>query len=141
MSRKMNSDTTNQIIEYLKDNTLSSSKEIYDGLKGLIGYATVKRILNKLSSENLVNTEGKGKATRYKLSSSHKLLYPIDLNQYFEKEQDERQIKNNFNFTLITDVLNNVSLFTDDEKQRIEALHKKFTDNISHLSSSAYNKE
>ncbi|HZY36403.1 MAG TPA: Fic family protein [Mucilaginibacter sp.] len=137
----MRNDLTAQILDQLKDHPLQSSKEIHDGLKGSIGYATVKRILNTLSSENLISTDGKGRATRYKLSPSYELLSPIDLNQYFEREQDERQIKNNFNFTLITDVLSNINLFTDEEKQRTDALHKKFTDNILHLSTSAYSKE
>jgi len=137
----MKNDLSRQILDYLKVAPLQSSKEIHAGLDESIGYATVKRILNKLNSENLVSTEGNGKATRYKLSPSFELLYPIDLNQYFEKEQDERQINNNFNFILITDILSEVNLFTQQENQRIEILHKRFTDNISHLSQSAYNKE
>src|SRR5258708_26316962 len=137
----MKTDTTDSILAYIKAHPLQSSKEIHDGVEESIGYATVKRVLNRLCSDNLVNAEGKGKATKYVISPSYQLLYPIDLNQYFEKEQDERQIKNSFNFTLFTDVLNNAKLFTEEEEQRLEALHSKFTDNISHLSSSAFNKE
>lgn len=137
----MKADTTNSILEYIKTHPLQSSKEIHDGLKGLAGYATVKRVLNKLLSDDLVNTEGKGKATRYIISPSFQVLYPIGLAQYFEKEQDERQIKSSFDFELITGVLSHVSLFTDEENQRISALQSKFTDNVSHLSQSAYNKE
>jgi len=137
----MKASTTDSILEYIKIHPLQSSKEIHDGLGGSIGYATVKRVLSKLLLENLVNTEGKGKATRYVISSSYQLLYPVDLNQYFEKEQDERQIKSSFDFDLITAVLNQIQLFTSEEKQRVEALQSKFTDNVSHLSPSAYNKE
>ena len=137
----MKNDTAGNILGFIKDHPLRSSKEIHDGLNESIAYATVKRILNKLSSDSLVSTEGKGKATKYRLSSSYGLLYPIDLNQYFEKEQDERQIKNNFNFELITDILRNVELFTAEEQQRIELLHSRFTEHISNLSAAAYNKE
>jgi Fic family protein len=137
----MKTDNTDSILAYINANPMHSSKEIHDGLNGVIAYATVKRLLNKLYSNDLISTEGKGKATKYAISPSYELLYPIDLNQYFEKEQDERQIKGSFNFALITDVLNRVKLFTEDEEQRIEALHSKFKDNISHLSPSAYNKE
>ncbi|MDR3693375.1 Fic family protein [Mucilaginibacter sp.] len=134
-------DTTESVLKYLIEQPLSSSKELHDGLNGVIGYATVKRVLNKLSAEQLISTEGKGKATKYLLSPSYELLYPIDLNEYFKKEQDERQIKNSFNFILITGVLSNVKLFTVDEEHHLEALHAKFKDNISHLSTAAYNKE
>jgi len=65
----------------------------------------------------------------------------IALDKYFEKEQDERQIKNNFDIDLISGVLSQASLFTAEEKQRIAALQSKFTENVSHLSQSAYNKE
>ncbi len=137
----MKSDANDSILEYIEANPLKSSKEIHDGFNATIGYATVKRILNKLRLDGLVNTEGKGKATKYVISSSFRLLYPNNLDQYFEKEQDERQIKNNFDFELITDILNNAKVFTTEEEKRIEALHLKFSDNVSHLSPSAYNKE
>ena len=137
----MKTNTTDSIIEYIKNSSLQSSKEIHDGLKGSIGYATLKRMLSKLLSDDLVKTEGKGKATRYVISQSFQVLHPIDLDQYFEKEQDERQIKSNFDFDLISGVLTHVQLFTVEEKQRIETLQSKFTDNVSHLSPSAYNKE
>ncbi|HWZ02947.1 MAG TPA: Fic family protein [Mucilaginibacter sp.] len=133
--------TTESVLKHVIDHPLSSSKDVYDGLNGTIGYATVKRVLNKLSVEQLISTEGKGKATKYRVSPLYELLYPIDLNEYFEKEQDERQIKNSFNFTLITGVLSSVKLFTADEEHHLEALHTKFKDNISHLSTAAYNKE
>jgi len=135
------SDTTENVLKYVIDHPLSSSKEIHDGLDGAIAYATVKRLLNKLSVEQLISTEGKGKATKYLASPSYELLYTIDLNEYFKKEQDERLIKNSFNFTLITGVLGSVKLFTADEEHHLEALHTKFKDNISHLSTAAYNKE
>jgi len=79
----MMSDTADNILAYVKDHASRSSKEIYDGLNGTIGYATVKRVLNKLRSDNLVSTEGKGKGTKYVISAAYELLYSIDLNQYF----------------------------------------------------------
>ena len=137
----MASNTSEDILTFIKEHHLSSSKQIYDGLNRTISYASVKRTLNKLCQEQLVIIEGKGKGTKYALSQAYELLYIIDLDQYFEKEQDERQIKDNFNFTLITNILSDVTLFTADEEQHINTLHLKFKDNISHLSPAAYNKE
>jgi Fic family protein len=137
----MITDTTSEVFSYIKDYPSRSSKEIYDGLNGIMGYATIKRILKKLVSDELVATEGKGKGTKYVISPSYELLYSVDLNKYFEKEQDEREIKGGFNFTLITGVLKRAKLFTHDEERRIEALQLKFKDNIAHLSPAVYNKE
>jgi Fic family protein len=133
--------TSNKILSFVKEHPLNSSKTIYDGLHGALSYATVKRVLNKLCSDNLLNIEGKGKSTKYVISPSYEITYSINLNQYFEKEQDERQIKNSFNFTLIADILGGVKLFTADEERYLEALHAKFKNNIAHLSASLYNKE
>jgi Fic family protein len=137
----MKANTTDSILDYIKTHPLQSSKEIHDGLRGSIGYATVKRVLGKLLLDNLLKTEGKGKATKYAISSSYQLLYRIDPDQYFGKEQDERQIKSSFDFDLIGGVLNQVQLFTREEEQRIAALQSKFTDNVSHLSQAAFSKE
>jgi Fic family protein/predicted transcriptional regulator len=137
----MKVNATDSILNYIKAHPLQSSKEIHDGLEGSIGYATVKRVLTKLLSDDLIKTEGKGKATKYAISSSYQLLYPVHLNQYFEKEQDEREIKSNFDFDLITGLLTQVRLFTAEEEQRIADLQSKFADNVSHLSPTAYSKE
>jgi hypothetical protein len=134
-------DNTSNILAYIKDHPLRSSKEIHDGLGDAIGYATVKRILSKLVSGDLIGIEGKGKGTKYVVSPFYELLYSVDLNKYFEKEQDERQINHGFNHSLINNVLTRAKLFTEDEERRIEALQLKFKENISHLSPAAYNKE
>ena len=71
----MKSATTYSILEYIKDHPLQSSKEIYEGLKGSPGYATVKRALSTFLSDDLVKTEGRGKTTKYVISPSFQLQY------------------------------------------------------------------
>ncbi len=130
-----------KILEFIKENTLFSSKEIYDGIASEIGYSTVKRILSQLISENLIIPEGKGKARKYAISPAYELFYPIDVKLYFEKEIDERKIKDSFNLSLINDVLSKVKLFTAEELQNLTNLQKQFKANISELSESEYTKE
>lgn len=130
-----------QIILFIKEHPSCSSKEIHEHLKADIGYATVKRMLSKLILESLVISEGKLKGTKYFLSPSCELLYPIDVEAYFKEEVDERQIRDGFNLTLISDVLNKVTLFTDAETQHLKMLHQEYQNNISHLSPAAYAKE
>lgn len=129
------------ILEYIKKHPLQSSKEIYDSLEFEIGYATIKRVLNQLLSEKLIITKGKGKGTKYLISPEYELLHSVNIESYFEKEQDERQIKDNFNLLLITDVLRNANLFTGEENEHLQYLHVKFKHNIAGLSQIEYNKE
>lgn len=129
------------ILEYIKNYPLRSSKEIYDSLGLEIGYATIKRTLNQLLSEKLITTKGKGKGTKYIISPAYELLYSVDVKSYFTKEQDERQIKDSFNLSLITDILRAANLFTEGEQALLLSLHTKFKENIAGLSPAEYGKE
>ena len=129
------------VLEFIKANPQSSSKDIHTGLKETISYATVKRILQKLVSENLINATGQGKATKYQLSNAYELLHPVDVNKYFEKEVDERKIKESFNQQLLTGVLPNTIIFTKDELAHLDSLQKNYTINVSKLTAAGYKKE
>jgi Fic family protein len=137
MTKEINS----EILDFVKKNPLLSSKEIHEGLISRIGYATVKRILSKLLSEKLIHQQGKGKASRYIIATSYELFCPIDIQEYFKSEIDERKIKTGFNFSLINDVLSNTNLFTEDELKHLVSLQKIFKSNISKLSDAEYKKE
>lgn len=133
--------TKNNIIKFVNENSSCSSKDIYEGIDTELSYATVKRILSKLISENILETKGQGKGRKYLLSPALEILHHINVDEYFEKEIDERVIKNSFNFSLIPNILGKVSLFTRDEIQQLNKLQEKFKENISLLSKSEYSKE
>ncbi len=128
-------------LEFVKLNPSISSKEVFDGLDIEIGYATVKRILSKLIEKNLISITGKGKGRKYLISSTYNLFYPVDLNNYFEKEIDERKILDSFNFNLLKNTLNKVNIFTAEELKMLQRLQKKYKENISNLSKIEYNNE
>ncbi len=130
-----------QILDFLKSNPESSSNQILENIEEKKSIATIKRVLSKLVSENLISTTGKGKSTRYQLSPFYKLFENIDIQRYYEKEIDERTIVENFNFALLTDILPNVDLLTVNELEKLSALQDKFIQNISELSEYQYNKE
>ncbi len=137
----MVSDKKNRILDFVKENPLLSSKEIHSGLNIDVGYATVKRILTKLISDKLISSVGNGKARKYVLSPSYELFYPIDVNVYFEKEIDERKIKDRYNFTLIRDVIGKVKLFSDEETHQLNQLQKQYRQNVNRLTKAEYSKE
>jgi len=130
-----------ELFDFIKNNPALSSREIFDRLEHSYSYPTLKRMLKKLLESNYITTNGKGKATKYLLSPAFELLEEINIGQYFSKEQDERIIKNSFNFSLIPEILASVRLFTKREEQELEMLHSMFKANVDGLSATAYGKE
>jgi Fic family protein len=137
----MNSQRELDIINFIKSKGESSSKEIFDNLTLAISYATLKRVLSKLISEESIESTGKGKGTKYIISSAYELLESIDLEKYYEKEIDDREIKENFNLQIITETLKNHTVFTKVEMDKLTKLQKDYKNNIEQLSETAYKKE
>jgi len=131
----------NLILDFIKQSPSCSSNDILQGINKKKSLATVKRIISKLIQEKLIIPTGKGKATRYKLSPFYILFEQIDIEKYYEKEIDDRKISQNFNFSLITEVLPNVNLFSNKEIEKLTLLQKEYTYNISELSELEYKKE
>ncbi|MBN2747242.1 MAG: Fic family protein [Bacteroidales bacterium] len=130
-----------EIIELIKLKQEISSKEIFEHISTSISYATVKRLLSKLIDENLLTKKGQGKATKYLISPTYEILFPVDMEKYYEKEIDEREIKESFNFQLIPKTLKECSVFTANELDQLSLLQNKFEKNISQLSEMEYKKE
>lgn len=130
-----------QIIDFVIENPQCSSKDILDGISISTSYATIKRILSKLTNDNLLIINGKGKGSKYSISPLYKLIQPIDVEQYYKQEIDERSIIDSFNINLIREILNEVDVFTTDELKKLSALQDKYTNNISQLTELEYKKE
>jgi len=129
------------ILNYLKNKPNSSSKEIFEGLHSAVSYATVKRFLSRLLNEKQIIQQGNAKNSRYALSPTFNLFYPINLDEYFSKEIDEREILTGYNFSLIPETLQNVQLFTVQELTLLRDLQNKFSENIAQLSDFEYQKD
>ena len=130
-----------KILDFVKANPARSSKEIHEGVKTSMAYATVKRILTGLLSERMVVADGAGRGTIYKTGPAFELLYPIDINHYFRQEIDERNIIPGFNQSLIREVLPHVKLFSDKELQFLRQLHQTYVAKQDKLPASLYKKE
>lgn len=130
-----------QIIDFIEKTGECSSKEIFDGVNISVSYATLKRLLTNLVSENYVSVRGQGKGTKYVISPVYKVIQPIDVEQYYKKEIDEREIKESFDFAIINEVLAKSSVLTESELSKLNELQKQFLKNISQLSESEYKKE
>ena len=130
-----------EILNFILQNKECTSKEIHEGISISLSFATVKRILLNLASENLISKVGQGKATKYIISPTFELLKPVDIDEYYKKEIDERIIKENFNLNLISKTLSNTGLFTENEIAKLTELQKIYENNLSQLSEFEYKKE
>jgi Fic family protein len=129
------------ILDFINRNPLCSSKEIYDGIESEFGYATIKRAIQDLIVENLITISGRGKSTKYEISRTYELIRSINVEEYFQKEIDEREIHEHFNHSLITETLSKTSLFTEDELKHLMNLQNLYKENISKLTDAEYKKE
>ncbi len=130
-----------RIVEYLQKAGDSSSREIFDNVALEVSYATLKRLLTKLISENFISSRGNGKVTKYQISDIFAIIQPIDIESYFGREIDEREIRAGFNFSIIKSILAKHSVFTNSEIVKLNGLQKKFQENISQLTGNAYVRE
>jgi Fic family protein len=102
---------------------------------------TLRRKLQDLVAEEFINAIGELKSRKYEISSSYNIIRPIDVEQYFEKEIDDRLIQDKFNSELITNTLHKISIFTNSELDQLNTLQEKFTSNSSKLSKTEYKNE
>jgi len=137
----MATDISQQIIDFISQHPGNSSSQVHESLGNVISYATVKRTLTKLQNEGYIISSGKMKSTTYSISPSYALLHRINIEEYFQKEIDERRIHAQFNFSLIRELLPSVSLFTASENEKINALHQQFLKNVDGTSPETYAKE
>ncbi len=138
---KSSQDTRSCILKWIESNPGLSSLEIHQSSGLSISYATTKRILAQLITEGFLLATGQGKATRYQLSAKYSLVTPIDPDDYFQKEIDEREIRAGFNMDLLKDTLKRVPVFSLEELSFLNGLQAVYKANISSLSPAAYNKE
>lgn len=65
----------------------------------------------------------------------------MDLATYFDKDIDEREVQESFNFDLIRDVLPKVEIFTKEELEVLNAAQMEFKKNTEGMTELEYRKE
>ena len=131
----------NEILQYLHYHPGSSRSEIEAGMNLTESPATVKRILSSLVENGTALVSGQGRATRYSVSPQAHVTMELNIDTYFQKETDEREVQTSFNFDLINETLPKVELFTAEEKERLSALQAQFTRNLVGITPTEYRKE
>lgn len=131
----------NEIIQFIKDNPKCTSQEILEGLELKMSITTLRRVLQELIATGLISAIGELKSRKYQLSNAYNIIRPISVEQYFEKEIDERTIQDSFNHELLRDTLNSISIFTSSEIDHLNSLQEKYTSNSSRLTAAEYKNE
>lgn len=128
------------IIQYVREHPGASKSDISAGLALDISPATLKRDLAGLVADNTLVMQGQKRGVRYFLSPLYSVLSPIDVEAYFEKEIDEREIIGGYNFELLP-ILADAPLFTKEEHEKLSSLQRQFRENVAKLTPAQYTKE
>ena len=130
-----------EILQFLHYHPLANRTEIMAGLTKAPSDSTMKRLLSAAVKEGNIETAGRGPATKYKLTPQAHVTMPLDLATYFDKDIDEREVQESFNFDLIRDVLPNVEIFTKEELEVLNAAQMEFEKNTEGMTELEYRKE
>ena len=131
----------NEILQYLHYHPVSSRSEIEAGMNMKESPATVKRILASLVESKDAIVTGQGRATRYSVSPQAHVTMELNIDTYFQKEMDEREVQTSFSFELINKILPQVELFTEEEKKLLADLQAQYTKNLEGITPTEYRKE
>ena len=130
-----------EILQFLHYNPEATRAEIGSALSNAPSPATLKRLIADCVSKGNIEVIGRGPSTRYKLSPQAHVTMELNLDTYFDKDVDERQVQEIFNFELINDILPKVNLFTPDELKQLDEAQNLFRQHLSEMSELEYRKE
>lgn len=129
------------ILKFLEDQKAGGISELMDEMSGQlkeVSKITINRDLNKLIELNYIVAIGAGRSLKYKLSEEYTLIKPIDVEKYFQKDIDEREIREKFNFNIFQDFK---AIFTHEEKEFLENLRQNYLKRVQRLSPGIIKKE
>lgn len=130
-----------EILQYLHYHPDSAKAEIKAGMSLEMSDATIKRVLSKAVKDGMVLVIGKGRATKYRLTPQAHVTMDLNLDTYFDKDVDEREVQEGFNFELINDILPNVELFAPEELKILNSAQEQFRQHLSEMNDTEYRKE
>lgn len=119
------------IEEYIKDKKEIQIRDILAYIKNDfdVDRRTVIRDMDLLLKLGYVFKQGAGRGVSYSISNRYNLLKEVDVEKYFSIPFDKREVKTSFDsgiFKLLKE-----DIFTKEEQNHLEILHKKFIKNFS----------
>lgn len=130
-----------ELLQFLHYHPLSKRSDILPSLSRQVSDRTLQRMLSESMAKGEIEVVGRGPATRYRLTPQAHVTMELNLDTYFDKDVDERQVQESFNFELINDILPKVDLFTSNELHQLDAAQALFRGHLSEMSEIEYRKE
>ena len=130
-----------EMLQYLHYHPDSAKAEIKAGMSLEMSDATIKRVLSKAVKDGMVLVIGKGRATKYRLTPQAYVTMDLNLDTYFDKDVDECEVQEGFNFELINDILPKVELFAPEELNILNSAQEQFRQHLSEMNDTEYRKE
>jgi len=127
-----------QILDLVRNKKGVSAADLYSEIE--IGQSTIRKYLKELVELSYVSKSGIGKSTRYHISLAYQLLAPVNLEKYYSKDMDDRQVKTHFNFDLIPEVLTKTNIFNEQEIFKLEEIQNRYLASIDSIEESIYKK-
>lgn len=130
--KKMNSikERRKQILDFIKSKQIVKISDLSDFMiRFNVDQKTISRDLSKLVEEKKLEKKWVLKSTYYEFSNFNKIIEEIDVEKYFQKDYQNRDVLSNFNFEIF-DILKN-DLFTKEEKEKLDKLQQDFIKNFS----------
>lgn len=125
--RKMYNKRQELILDFVKDNPKANRDQIASFLEKMnvaTSKVTIVRDLNALIQDRLIEKSGNAKATVYSPTLKTDLLADIDIDQYFDTEEDFRKLKTKrFNFEIFPALKD---LLTQKEGLELDKLNLTF---------------
>lgn len=126
-----------RILSLLKEKK-ASNLEIVTFLGDKVSRFTVLRDLDLLLKENIIKKNGKGRNINYSLFSDSIINTFFDVETYFKKGPDERNINPEFNNEIIKEF---PSLFSEKEIRDLEKINNDYLKRIKNMSETSFKKE
>lgn len=114
-------------------NSPKSLSELAEELGAGFSKTTVHRIVTSLAKDGRIVASGSGRSAKYEITSVGRLFNPITPEEYFRKEQDDRQALTSFNHELFETLLNH-DLFFQEEMERLTERQREFEERRKGLS-------
>lgn len=114
-------------------NSPKSLSELADELGAGFSKTTVHRLVSSLTKDGKVVSSGAGRSAKYEVTNLGRLFNPRVPEEYFRKEQDDRQALTSFNFDLF-DTLRSHDLFSQEEMRTLVERQREFKEHWKGLS-------
>jgi Fic family protein len=129
-----------EVLQIVASGQSASISTIHEQLSDAVSIPTLNRDVAALVELGYLHKTGKGRATAYVVTPYYQLFAPIDIEAYFARDPDQRNVASGFNHTL-SHLLERASLFSRKEQAHLKALKEEYQANISTISPAIYQKE